>query len=91
MPCFLVLIAVAFPRLVLVLTWLFSRTLERAYHGMLIPLLGFFFLPVTTLVYAWMVNARMPIDGLNLLLLIVAVLIDAGSHKGAGSYRRRRD
>ena len=90
MPCLVVLLAVAFPRLVLFLTWLFTNTLERAYHGLLIPLLGFFFLPVTTLVYAWMINAHLQLEGFNVVLLIVAVLIDAGSHRSGSDYYRRR-
>jgi hypothetical protein len=90
MPCLLVIIAVAFPRLVLFLTWLLSNTLERAYNGLIIPLIGFFFLPVTTLVYAWMVNAHMPLQGINLVLLILAVVIDAGSHRGSAGYYRSR-
>ena len=90
MPCLLVLIAVAFPRLVLVLTWFLSNAIERAYSNILIPILGFFFLPVTTLMYAWMVNYHMPLEGFNLVLLILAVLIDAGSHSGSASYYRRR-
>ena len=52
--------------------------------------LGFFFLPITTIVYAWMVNNNMPLDGFNLVILIVAVLLDAGSHGGGARYYRRR-
>jgi hypothetical protein len=91
MPCLLALVALAFPRLVLILMWLFSNSLDRAYHGLLIPLLGFIFLPITTIVYAWMVNSGLPMQGINLVILVVAVLLDAGSHTGgAGYYRRRR-
>lgn len=79
-----------FPRVVLVLMWLFSNYLGRAYHGLVIPLLGFIFLPITTIVYAWMWNSHMPIAGLNLIILIVAVLLDAGSHGGGAYYRRRQ-
>ena len=43
MPCLLLLIVVAFPRVVLALMFLLSSYLQRAYHGLLIPLLGFFF------------------------------------------------
>jgi hypothetical protein len=39
----------------------------RAYHGMILPLLGFVFQPITTLAYAWMVNTRQPIAGINLV------------------------
>jgi uncharacterized oligopeptide transporter (OPT) family protein len=86
MPCLLVLAIALFPRVVLVLLWLFSNMLDRAYHGLVIPLLGFFFLPITTIVYAWMVTSHLPIAGVNLLILIVAVLLDAGSHGGNANY-----
>lgn len=90
MPCLLVLIILAFPRVVLALMFLLSNYLDRAYHGLLIPLLGFFFLPVTTIVYAWLVNSHRPLDGVNLLILIVAVIIDAGGLGGGEWHRRRR-
>ncbi len=92
MPCLLTLVVLMFPRVILFLMWLFSNYLDRAYnHQFLIPLLGFFFLPITTIAYAWLVNSRLPIEGINLVILIVAVLLDAGSHgTGAGYYRRRR-
>ena len=56
MPCLLLILVVAFPRIVLVALFLLSNYLERAYHGLIVPLLGFLFLPLTTLAYAWMVN-----------------------------------
>jgi len=91
MPCLLVLLVLLFPRVILVLMWLFSNMLDRAYHGLVIPLLGFIFLPITTIVYAWLVGNNLPIQGFNLVLIIIAVLLDVGSHSGgAGYYRRRR-
>jgi hypothetical protein len=89
MPCLLTLIILAFPRVALVLLWLFSNYLDRAYHGLLIPLLGFIFLPITTIAYAWMMNSHLPIQGVNLVILIVAVLLDVGSHGGGARYYRR--
>jgi hypothetical protein len=90
MPCLLVLAVMLFPRVILVLMWLFSHVLDNAYHGLVIPLLGFIFLPITTIVYAWMVTSGLPITGVNLVILIVAVLLDAGSHGSGVSYSRRR-
>ena len=90
MPCLLTVVVLLFPRVILFLMWLFTSYLDRAYHGILIPLLGFFFLPITTIVYAWMVNNNMPLDGFNLFILIIAVLLDAGSHGGGARYYRRR-
>jgi hypothetical protein len=89
MPCLLAIVVLAFPRLVLVLMWLFSTVLDRAYHGLIIPLLGFIFLPITTIVYAWMVTSGLPMQGINLVILVVAVLLDAGSHGGGMRYYRR--
>jgi uncharacterized oligopeptide transporter (OPT) family protein len=67
-----------------------STYLQRAYHDMLIPLLGFLFLPITTLVYAWLTNSHQAIQGINLIYLIVAVVIDLGGLGGGESHRRRR-
>ena len=77
-PCLLLIIFLAFPRIALALLFLFSNYLQRAYHGLILPVLGFLFLPLTTLAYAWMANTRQPIAGINLLILIVAVVIDLG-------------
>jgi hypothetical protein len=91
MPCLLTIVVLMFPRVILFLMWFFTGYLDRAYrHEFLLPLLGFFFLPITTIAYAWMVNSHMPLDGFNLLILIVAVLFDAGSHSGGARYYRRR-
>lgn len=87
MPCLLLLVVLAFPRVVLVLMFLLSNYLQRAYHGLIIPLLGFIFLPLTTIVYAWLLNSHRPLaDGVNVLMLIVAVLIDVGGL--GGGWRR---
>jgi hypothetical protein len=89
MPCLVVIVLLAFPRVALVLLWLFSRYLQHAYHGLLVPLIGFFFLPLTTLAYAWMVNNHQSLEGVNVIVLIVAVIIDLGGLSG-GEYHRRR-
>jgi len=90
MPCLLLLLVLAFPRVVLALMFFMSNYLDRAYHGLLIPVLGFIFLPLTTIVYAWLVNShRAPMDGVNALILVVAVVIDLGG-LGGGEWHRRR-
>jgi hypothetical protein len=89
MPCLFLILFLAFPRIALLLMFLFSTYLQRAYHGLLLPLLGFLFLPLTTLAYAWMVNTGQPMAGVNLIILIGAVIIDVGG-LGGGEYHRRR-
>lgn len=90
MACLLLILIVAFPRIALVLMFLFSNYLQRAYHNLILPVIGFIFLPLTTLVYAWMTNAHEPIAGVNLIILIIAVVIDVGGLGGGSVYRRRR-
>jgi hypothetical protein len=90
MPCLLLFVVLLFPRVALVLMWFFSTYLQRAYHGaVLIPLLGFIFLPLTTIVYAWEVNTGMPTSGINLLWLLLAVIFDLGGI-GGGAHRQTR-
>jgi uncharacterized oligopeptide transporter (OPT) family protein len=89
MPCLLLLLTLAFPRLVMVLLFLLSNFLQRAYNSLLIIVLGFIFLPLTTIVYAWVVNSHHPVDGVYLVAVIVAALIDLGLI-GHGA-RSRRD
>lgn len=88
MSCLLLILLLIFPRVALVLIFLTSHYLERAYHGLILPLLGFIFVPLTTLAYAWMVNTHQPIQGINLLVLVVAIVIDLGG-LGGGEYHRR--
>jgi hypothetical protein len=90
MGCFLLIAVVAFPRVILALMFFFSDYIQRAYHGLLLPLLGFLFLPLTTLVYAWMQNNHQPLVGVNLLILVIAVVIDAGGLGGGEWHRRSR-
>ncbi len=90
MPCLLLIVFLAFPRIALVVLFLFSNYLQRAYHGLLLPVLGFLFLPLTTLAYAWMTNTHQTIAGVNLLILIIAVVIDLGGLSGGEHHRRTR-
>jgi hypothetical protein len=90
MPCLLLLVALAFPRVAIVLLYLFSNFLERAYHSLVIILVGFVFLPLTTIVYAWIVNGHHPVEGLYLVAVIVSVLLDLGLI-GHGASRRRNN
>lgn len=92
MPCFIGLLAIAMPRVALFLVWLFSDYLSTAYKSNLWPLLGFLFMPVTTLAYAWAIHSRGSVEGLQLVVVIVAALIDLGAlGGGAKGARRKRD
>jgi hypothetical protein len=88
--CLVVFVVLLFPRAALALMWFFSTYLQRAFHGgLLLPVLGFIFLPLTTIVYAWELNSGMPTSGVNLIWLLIAVVIDVGG-LGGGVHRQTR-
>ena len=91
MGCFVLLFALISPRLALILTWLFSGVLERAYDGWLVPVLGFFLLPWTMLAYAWMYDSGRTVHGLEWFLVGFAFLVDLGSYASGGRARSARD
>jgi hypothetical protein len=88
MPCCLVaLLALLFPRVILVLTWLLNPAfITNAYETWFIPLLGLIFLPMTTLAFAWAVTFEGG-AGSNggIIVIVLAVLYDLGSGGGTAS------
>jgi uncharacterized oligopeptide transporter (OPT) family protein len=91
MPCLLALFMVAFPRVAIVLLWFFTDFLDRAYHSIVLLILGFVFLPLTTIVYAWIVNSGNAVSGIYAVAIIVAVAADVGLIGGHQYSRRRYD
>jgi hypothetical protein len=87
--CLPVLLAFFSPRLALVALWLFGNLLSRAFESRVIPLLGFFLLPWTTLAYAafWDWGPGHRVSGAEWFFVILAFLADLGSYAEA---RRRR-
>ena len=90
MPLAVGCLALLTPRLAIVLVVLFSDYIGRAYETTLWPLLGFLFLPLTTLAYAFAVNAGGSVEGIYLAVVVVAVLIDLGVFGGSAAKRKRR-
>lgn len=92
MPCLLGCIAMLAPRLLMVFILLLTTWFGQAYESVVWPLLGFFFMPYTTLAYmAAVINTGHHVSGLWLALIVTAALIDLGHWGGSGiSVRKRR-
>ena len=88
MCCLLVLVAFFTPRIVLFILWLFTNYLSRAFDGWILPMLGFFFLPATTLAYAIAQNEFGGLNGLGLVVLIIGFALDIGLLGGGARQRR---
>jgi len=85
MPCLLGCLALVAPRFVILLVAIFSQYLSSAYQTWVWPVLGFFFMPLTTLAYAWawhMGNGN--VQGMGIMVIVLAVLMDLGLLGGGG-------
>jgi hypothetical protein len=87
MPCILALSAFFAPRVVLAILVL-TGFVGRAYQGFLAPLLGFFFMPLTTLAYAAAVNWNGSVQGGYFFMVLIAALGDLGVLGGGVQTRR---
>jgi hypothetical protein len=88
MPCLVVLLALISPRLALVAMWLFSNVLSRAYDSWIVPLIGFFVLPWTTLAYAGMWSAGTNrVFGFEWFIVGLAFVVDVMSYVGGRASR----
>jgi hypothetical protein len=92
MGCFLALLALISPRLVLFLLWIFGDLLSRAFDSWIIPLLGFFLLPWTTLAYAafWDWGAGHHVVGFEWFFVVLAFFIDMSSYASGQRARSQR-
>jgi len=62
--------------------WLFSDLLSRAFDDWIVPLLGFFLLPWTTLAYGvmWDVGTH-EVTGFEWFVVVLAFLADLGTDR----------
>ena len=95
MCCVLALLAFLGPRLVIFLLWLFTNYLNTAFSSGWWGLLGFFFLPTTTIAYAIAQNEFTTVTGgveaMGIVLIVLGIVIDLGLLGGSGRGVARRD
>jgi hypothetical protein len=82
--------AAFFPRLALLVVWLARPTIvSAAFNTFLLPLLGFIFLPFTTLFYVLLYRPGVGLYPIDWLWLGLAFLLDLSHWFGAYTQRRR--
>ena len=80
MGCLLTGILTLAPRLVLLFLWLFTARVSAAFEGILIPLLGFLFLPFTTLAYVLVWDIQVGVSGGAWLIVVGGLVFDLGTY-----------
>ncbi|HLG06265.1 MAG TPA: hypothetical protein VI383_08955 [Gemmatimonadales bacterium] len=89
MPCLLLLLALAAPRLTVVGLWLFTQWFQGMFPSAAVPLLGFIFLPTTLLWYSavqhWFGGqwSFWPVAG-----VVIALMIDLSPARGRRHLKR---
>ncbi len=70
--------------------WLFTDLLSRSFESWIVPFLGFFLLPWTTLAYAVMWASSDGVNGFEWFIVVLAFLVDLGALAGSGRRREAR-
>lgn len=95
MGCLFAIVALITPRFILVVLWLFSDYLNAAFSSGWWALLGFLFLPTTTIAYAIARNefrtAAGGVEAAGIIVIVLGVAIDLGLLGGSGRGVARRD
>lgn len=86
MCCWLLVAFALTPRVALIFMWLFTDRISAAFESILLPVIGWIFLPWTTFAYALLQAGGL--DGVETVILIIAVLADLGL-LGRGARQRR--
>jgi hypothetical protein len=91
MGCIGIVLALLVPRVFMVFIWLLTNWFQVAFNTALWPILGFLFMPYTTLAYlAAVLNTGGNVNGLWIVLIVIAAVVDLGHWGGTRHYRRRR-
>lgn len=90
MPCLFVLFAAFAPRLMLLIAWIARPNLmDSVFDTFIWPLLGFIFLPFTTLMYVllYLGGPTTGVSGTDWIWLAIAVVLDLSNHAHSFSQR----
>lgn len=91
MPCLVGCAALIGPRIALFVILLFEPNwVERAFNGWAVPVIGFLFLPWTTLAWIICYDPLIGISGFGWLIVAFAFIVDIGSYISAISSRNSR-
>ena len=74
--CLIAMVAAFAPRLVILLAWLFSDRWDLVWDTWIWPLLGFVFLPYTTIMYVLVWNIAAGVSGWDWLWIGLGLLLD---------------
>lgn len=90
MCCPVALLFMGLPRVSLFLLWLFTDRMRIAFDSFWLPLLGFVFLPFTTVFWALAYAPVGGVQGIGWFFVAFGFILDIASYTGGRSEARRR-
>jgi len=90
MGCLFLLVAGFAPRVALILVWIFTDLVDRAFGSFVIPLIGLLVFPFTTLFYVLAWAPVIGVSGWGWLFVFIGFLFDIGHWSGGETARRQR-
>lgn len=90
MGCLFALLAGFAPRIALVLVWIFTNLVDRAFHGFVLPLLGLIIFPYATLFYVLAYSPVTGVNGWGWAFVVLGFIFDIGHWAGGGVTGRQR-
>jgi hypothetical protein len=89
--CLLAAVGSFFPRIALLLMWIFTSYVDRAFTGILLPLVGLIFLPFTTIMFCLVYSpAAHGVVGANWIWVFLGLFLDFSSYASGGYGQRQR-
>jgi hypothetical protein len=88
--CIAAVVGVFAPRLALLIVWIFTPYVTRAFSTFWWPLLGLILLPYTTLMYALAYLPGFGVYGWRWLWVVLGVLLDIASYSSGGVSKSRQ-
>jgi hypothetical protein len=86
--CLFALIAMLSPRFAVLLLWLFTNWVDRAFAGFVLPLLGLIFAPWTTLMYVLVDAPAGGIHAAGWILVCLGAVLDLSAYSQSAANRR---
>jgi hypothetical protein len=90
MGCLFALLAGFAPRIALVLVWILSDLVDRAFTTFIVPLLGLVFFPYATLFYVLAWTPVTGVSGWGWAFVTLGFIFDIGHWVGGGATGRQR-
>ena len=88
--CIFALFAAFTPRLAFLFVWVFTPLVNQAFNTIIAPILGFIFLPFTTLIYVLVYSPTAGMTGWDWVWVVLALLIELSAYGGSAHANKEK-